>query len=285
MSNLIQPVQHGEELLQDIATTEVSNRELAMWWLGQSGYVFKSASTTFYVDLYLSEHLTHKYADSAKPHVRMTAAPLRGHDLQAVGYVFASHKHSDHLDPGTLPDVFTNSPEARLVLPAAHVAHVVAMGIDESRLIPVRGDDQLVLGSLTVDVIPSAHPDLSYTDAYGYPCVGFIFHIDGVTVYHSGDTVVYDGLIERLEAHDVDVAFLPINGTDEQRMQLKVPPNMGVRDAIATAQAAKIKLLIPHHYDMFTFNTVDVNEFVEKVKHTAQEYRILQCGEKFIYKK
>ena len=35
----------------------------------------------------------------------MTRAPLRGGDLRGVDLVLASHKHSDHLDPGTLPDL------------------------------------------------------------------------------------------------------------------------------------------------------------------------------------
>ena len=45
----------------------------------------------------------------------MTRAPLRGGDLTGVDLVLASHKHSDHLDPGTLPDLLAASPGAALV--------------------------------------------------------------------------------------------------------------------------------------------------------------------------
>ena len=41
----------------------------------------------------------------------MTRSPLRGGDLAGVDLILASHKHSDHLDPGTMPDLLAASPE------------------------------------------------------------------------------------------------------------------------------------------------------------------------------
>src|SRR5688572_4488140 len=116
---MIIPVQSGAALLDDIHSTRPAPGEVAVWWLGQSGYAIKTASMLFYVDLYLSEHLTAKYAASDKPHIRMTEAPLRGSDITGAGWIFASHKHSDHLDPGTLPELFAASPGTKLILPMA----------------------------------------------------------------------------------------------------------------------------------------------------------------------
>src|SRR5260221_2300699 len=136
---MIEPFQSGQTLLDDIKTTQPGPGEVAIWWLGQSGYAIKTASALFYVDLYLSEHLTAKYASTEKPHIRMTTAPLRGSDLKDLAWIFASHKHSDHLDPGTLPALFATSPEAKLILPAAIVEHAVSLGLDRTRFIPTRG--------------------------------------------------------------------------------------------------------------------------------------------------
>ena len=283
--NMITPVQAGSTLLADIESTVVTQDQVAIWWLGQSGYVIKNASTLFCVDLYLSEHLTHKYAATAKPHVRITHAPLRGDDLKNVRYMFSSHKHSDHLDPGSMPDIFRNNPDVRLILPKAIVTHAVSLGLDDSRLIPTTGDEPLEFDDLKVHVIPSAHPDLDYDDINGYPFIGFIFKIDGITLYHSGDTVLYDGLAQRLKDYDIDVAFLPVNGTDERRTHLKVPPNMDIEDALWLAGEIGNPLIIPHHYDMFTFNTVDVNEFIGAATAQQINYKVLQCGEKFIYER
>ncbi|MFQ3567537.1 MAG: MBL fold metallo-hydrolase [Aggregatilineales bacterium] len=280
---LIQPVLSGPALLADIAAARPAPGQLFVWWLGQSGYAFKTAAATFYVDLYLSEHLTAKYADSEKPHIRMMAAPLRGHELVDARYVFASHKHSDHLDPGTLPDLMAASPEARLILPLALVDYAVeALGLERTRLLPMHGDDRLELDGLTVHAVPSAHPDLDEDPWAGCPYLGYVFTSGGVTFYHSGDTVIYAGLRERLQTLHPQIVFLPINGTDERRSALQVPPNMSADDAIALARELGGPLLVPHHYDMFTFNTLPIDQFITKVEAAGQPYRILRAGERTV---
>jgi L-ascorbate metabolism protein UlaG (beta-lactamase superfamily) len=50
------------------------------------------------------------------------------------------------------------------------------------------------------------------------------------------------------------------------------------------AQLAKdigAKLVIPCHYDMFTFNTEPPGLFVAECERIGQKYHVLQCGEKF----
>lgn len=281
MTSLIQPVQSGASLLNDIESTQLERGEVAFWWLGQSGYAIKTASILFYVDLYLSEHLTNKYAQTEKPHIRMTAAPLRGADITGAQWLFASHKHSDHLDPGTAPDFMTASPDAKLILPAALIDHAVSLGIPRERLLPTRGDETLQVGPMTVHSMPSAHPDFAYTDESGYPFLGFVFQVDDVTIYHSGDTLAYEGLADRLRSFQPDIVFLPINGTDERRNALHVPPNMSMQDAVTLAKAVNAKLLVPHHYDMFTFNTADVGAFESLATSTDQPYRVAYAGEQF----
>lgn len=276
---MIEPVLSGAELLQDIEATNPSPGEIAVWWLGQSGYAIKSAAALLYIDLYLSEHLTKKYADTPKPHIRMTAAPLRGHEITHARWVFASHKHSDHLDPGTLPDLFAASPQAQLVLPAAIVEHAVGLGLPRERLLPTHGDETLKLDDFRVRVLPSAHPELDFDPATGYPFIGFVFDLVGVRIYHSGDTVVYPGLADRLRALKPQIAFLPING---RAGGAGTPPNMDAAEAVALAQEVGIPLVIPHHYDMFSFNTADVSDFARRADAAGVRYRVLRAGEKWI---
>jgi L-ascorbate metabolism protein UlaG (beta-lactamase superfamily) len=276
---MIQPVRSGAALLHEIDSTQPAPGQVAIWWLGQSGYAIKSASTFIYVDLYLSDHLTAKYAATDKPHLRMTAAPLCGADITNAQLIFASHKHSDHLDPGTLPDLFRASPKARLVLPAAVVDYAVGLGLDHGRLIPTRGDEILDLQGFRVHSIPSAHPGLDYTETDGYPFLGYGFDFGGVRLYHSGDTIVYDGLAERLRAFLPHLIFLPINGATVPG----TPPNMNADEAIAIAGQIGKPLLIPHHYDMFTFNTADVIDFARKAEAAGQPYRLLRCSEMFTF--
>jgi L-ascorbate metabolism protein UlaG (beta-lactamase superfamily) len=104
-----------------------------------------------------------------------------------------------------------------------------------------------------------------------------------VTIYHSGDTVIYAGLAERLAQYPLDIAFLPINGSDERRHALHVPPNMTLHEALDLAGQVGKPLVIPHHYDMFTFNTADVGTFEQVAQEIGQPYHVMQCGEKFVF--
>src|SRR4051812_22979654 len=63
---MIEPVRHGVELRDEVHATRPEPGALAVWWLGQSGFLIKSRSGTLVIDLYLSEHLTRKYAGTDK---------------------------------------------------------------------------------------------------------------------------------------------------------------------------------------------------------------------------
>ena len=280
---MIEPIQSGQTLINDIKNRQPAPGEVAIWWLGQSGYAIKTMNHLVYMDLYLSEHLTAKYQDTEKPHIRITRSPLRGGDIHNAKWVFASHKHSDHLDPGTLPDLFAASPDAKLVLPAALVNHAEALGLNRERLVPTRGSERLELDGIVVHSIASAHPGLDYSQENGYPFLGFVLEMDGVKLYHSGDTILYDGLVEQLQGFKPDIVFLPINGTDAVRERLHVPPNMNIDEAINLAQSIGSPLLIPHHYDMFTFNTADIHAFVEKAQAANVSSHVLHCGGCYVW--
>lgn len=75
---MIEPVRHGEALLAEIRETRPASATLAVWWLGQSGFLIKSRSGTLVIDPYLSEHPSRKYEGTDRPRVRMTRAPFRG---------------------------------------------------------------------------------------------------------------------------------------------------------------------------------------------------------------
>lgn len=280
MSKLIQPARSRVGLLAEMTFNPPRPGSLSVWWLGQSGYAIKSRSGLLVVDPYLSEHLTTKYAGTDKPHVRMTAHPFRGHELTGVDLILASHKHSDHLDPGTVPDLMAANLGATLVVPTALIGHAASLGLPPDRTIGIDAGGTVERDGFRIRAVPSAHEGLD-TDAAGHHLtLGFVVEAEGLRLYHSGDTLAYDGLIGHLGPDPFDVMFLPINGRDPAR---GVAGNMTSAEAVGLASAVRPRFVVPHHYDMFTFNTVPVSDFeAEALRLPAGvEPRVLRCGERW----
>jgi L-ascorbate metabolism protein UlaG (beta-lactamase superfamily) len=277
---MIEPLRQGAELIADIADTIPAAGSLAVWWLGQSGFLIKSRQGLLAIDLYLSEHLTKKYESTSRPHVRMMRAPVRGRDLHGVDLVLASHKHSDHLDPGTIPDLLMASPGAVIVLPESFIEHALQMGLPGERLVGVDAGDTIERAGFRARAVPAAHEGLD-TDQNGrHRYLGYVIESEEKRLYHSGDSLAYDGLAGWLGNESFDAIFLPINGRDPAR---GVPGNMTAAEAVDLAAAVRPRFVVPHHYDMFTFNTVPVHEFANEARRlpTGVEPRILLCGERW----
>jgi L-ascorbate metabolism protein UlaG (beta-lactamase superfamily) len=107
--------------------------------------------------------------------------------------------------------------------------------------------------------------------------IGLIVQVGKWTIYHSGDCIPYDGLVDRLKQWKIDIAILPINGRDPAR---GVPGNFSSEEAAQLGKQIKAGLVIPCHYEMFEFNTVSPEEFVKAAEQFGQNYHLLRCGER-----
>lgn len=278
---MIAPVKKGQELLAEIRDTRPGASAMAMWWLGQSGFLIKSSQGTLLIDPYLSEHLTAKYEGTAKPHIRMTEAPLRGGDLiDTVDLILASHKHSDHIDPGTLPPLMEASPAAQLVVPRALLNHARSLGLPKDRVHGITAGETFEHAGFSVRAIPSAHEGLDTDDDGQHLYLGFVVETAGKRVYHSGDSMLYEGLTDWLGADAFDILFLPINGKDPAR---GVSGNMNAAEAVDLAVRVQPRFLVPHHYDMFTFNTVPVASFEAQAARLSGicQAVVLRCAQRW----
>ena len=277
---MLQPIRRGRDLINEIDGADSPSP--TVWWLGQSGFVIKFRDIIFYVDPYLSDSLTRKYENTDRPHIRMTESPLDPSEIRHADLILCTHKHSDHLDPGTIPALLGASTRAKVVIPKSLATHANGIGIGYDRMTTTDADLRVeyfkgdVYGR--VYAVPSAHESLDWTPASGYPYLGYLIRFGGCTIYHAGDCVLYDGLIERLRPYNVTVALLPINGRDPAR---GVAGNFDISEAADLAEQIGARWLVPMHYDMFTFNTVDVNRFIEHMlgHRPAQRFKIFKCGE------
>jgi L-ascorbate metabolism protein UlaG (beta-lactamase superfamily) len=240
---VIEPVLADDAFLADVAAAGD-----ALWWLGQSGFLLKRGGRFLLVDPYLSDSLTAKYTGTDTPHVRMTRRVVAPERLHFVDVVLATHGHTDHLDPGTLPHV-----GGTIVAPSL----IAGLARERSGREPVtlaEGESVEVAG-FEVAAVPARHP--------GEHCVGYV--IDG-RIYHAGDTEPVPP-----PAHDVEVALVPVNGKLS---------NLDGREAARLAHAMRAHLAVPMHYEMFEFNTASPDVFTGECDRLGQPYRVLGAGER-----
>jgi L-ascorbate metabolism protein UlaG (beta-lactamase superfamily) len=275
---MIQPFKQGDSFLTDVAEARRDASSLHLWWLGQSGFLVQWQNHHLLLDPYLSDSLTHKYAGTDKPHIRMTARVIAPERLDFVDVVTSSHNHTDHLDGETLIPLMRAIPQLQFVIPEANRAFV-ADRLQCDLAWPVGVDDgvAVTVEPFTFTGVPAAHEQLEQDEAGRHKFLGYIVQFGPWTLYHSGDTVWYDGLVERLRQWRVDVALLPINGRAPER---RVAGNLSGPEAAQLAQAIDAGLVIPCHYEMFTFNTAAPDSFVAECERLGQPYAVLRAGER-----
>lgn len=280
---LIPAFRKDQDFLDDVKRP-LKPGQLKIWWLGQSGYLMAWNNMHVLVDPYLSDSLTVKYADTQKPHVRMSERVIAPEKLDFIDVVTSSHNHTDHLDGETLGPLFERNEGLTMVIPEANRAFVAErtgrpadsfIGLNDDKSVLIRRSG-LEESTITIHGIPAAHNELDRDDAGNCKYMGYVFQLGHHVIYHSGDTLLYPGMAERLRSYNIDVAFLPINGNDPSR---GVAGNLNIDEAIWLGKEIRAGLTIPCHYDMFTFNTADAGLFARQAEQASLPYVILKGGE------
>lgn len=276
---MIEPYLKEAAFLVDVARARLEVDDFHLWWLGQSGFLLQWRGRHLVLDPYLSDSLTIKYAATDKPHVRMTARVVSPECLDFIDVLTSSHTHTDHLDAATIKPLLQANPKLEIIIPEANRTEVtdrlgtmtdIPIGLDAGQSVEVAG--------FTFHAVPAAH-ELIEKDEYGRcKFLGYVIEFEGWTIYHSGDTVWYPGLVERLRQWNIDVALLPINGRAPER---RVAGNLSGPEAAVLAKEIGARVVIPCHYEMFEFNTADPRDFAVKAGEIGQKFQILRAGERW----
>jgi L-ascorbate metabolism protein UlaG (beta-lactamase superfamily) len=276
---MIRPFQSHDALLADIHASDRRDGGFRLWWLGQSGFLLQWQGIHILLDPYLSDSLTKKYRETDKPHVRMTELVIDPARLSFADVITSTHNHTDHLDAETVCPILAANPQVKLIIAEANRAFVAdRLKVDAG--VPIGLDDgaSVEISGIRFSGVASAHETLECDEHGRARFLGYVLQFGDWTVYHSGDTLRYPGMSEKLHPFGVDVALLPINGRASER---RVAGNLSGPEAAKLAKDIDAKLIIPCHFDMFEFNTASPDEFIRECQKLDQPYRVLRCGEQW----
>jgi len=240
-----------QELLRDINGTKLVHGKAAFWWLGQLGFVVKLGSTIVYLDPYLARNPGRRTRPLLWPEEATNATICTG-----------SHDHGDHIDPQAIHGLAAHSPGCKFAVPNPHVERVVALGCSRDSVVGLCADETAVVAGVKITGVKAKHESFDDTE-FGFPHLGYILEANGVCFYHSGDTLVYEGLVTTLLQYPLDAMFVPINGRDARRFRTGCIGNMTYQEAVDLAGDVGPRLVVPGHYDMFAHNSADPDEFAD----------------------
>jgi L-ascorbate 6-phosphate lactonase len=231
-------------------------------WLGQAGFRIGIGGLQVLIDPFFSEY-----------EARLFSPPDPAPFATGVDFLLVTHDHLDHLDTGFLPTLAEHSPGATVVLPTPHVEQVEALDSGLATIGVQPGESIELSDPVTLDVLPAWHgfevAD-GYTEGRGEDglgharFVGYVVRTAGLSIYHSGDTIITDGLRDAVARASVDVALLPINGRDYFREAAGLVGNMDAREAVKLSEESGVRVLVPMHWDLFAGNTVHPGTAVDE---------------------
>ncbi|MDN7012713.1 metal-dependent hydrolase [Methanoculleus sp. FWC-SCC3] len=133
-------------------------------------------------------------------------------------------------------------------------------------------------GTITVDGVrftmtPALHSSWLEDEGagfYGGVAAGFVIAMDGVSVYHAGDTALFSDMQLIRDLYRPDVALLPVGGCY----------TMGPEEAMIAARYIGAPLVIPMHYDTFPVIRQSLEDFKRTIERTMSiRVALLSPGE------
>jgi L-ascorbate metabolism protein UlaG (beta-lactamase superfamily) len=159
-----------------------------------------------------------------------------------------SHEHFDHL---STEDIKKVSSDKTIVIAAASCKDELSkLKFKDVRF--MNPGDKVKEGEVTIEAVPAYNLNkFREPGKVFHPKndgkVGYIIQMNGVRVYHAGDT----DAIPEMKGLKADIALLPVSGTYV----------MDFREAAAAADLVRPKLAIPMHYGAIVGSEADAQKF------------------------
>jgi L-ascorbate metabolism protein UlaG (beta-lactamase superfamily) len=186
--------------------------------------------------------------------VKIMIDPYKITKQEKADLILISHNHFDHLSVDDLKNIST---ENTTIVAANECIDMLKgfafkekIGISPGQEKTVRGIKIRSIHAYNLDKI---NPD---TKKPFHPKednkVGFLFELNGITIYHTGDT----DLIPDMADLKPDIALVPVSGTYV----------MTAQEAAKAIEKIKPKIAIPMHYGVIVGSEKDAHDFKQLVK-------------------
>jgi L-ascorbate metabolism protein UlaG (beta-lactamase superfamily) len=171
--------------------------------------------------------------------------PLAISDTDKADYIFITHPHLDHF---SIKDIKKTAKSETLIICPGRVAK--KLGKCDYRIKEVKPGEFFNLdNNLKVEVIEAYNLKAALLWLKAHPKsrqnAGYVLDINGVRIYHTGDT---DYIPAMDSIKEISVILVPIGGDNL---------TMNADDAVRLINKMKPKIAVPMHYDMKARNDLE----------------------------
>ncbi len=167
--------------------------------------------------------------------------------------ILITHEHYDHFSP---EDIKKIQKENTVIV---STSDVIAKVKEEKK--EISPGKELEIYGVKIKAVPAYNIDKRFHPKERN-WVGYIVEVNGVSVYHAGDT---DFIPEMKNLGKIDIAFLPVGGTY----------TMNAKEAAQAANTISPKVAIPIHWGSIVGSEMDAETFKKEFKGNVV---ILQKG-------
>jgi L-ascorbate 6-phosphate lactonase len=254
-----------------VRDTSVEPNQLAIFWISQAGFVYKTpAGTVIYIDPYLTDCVHRLYPDVGYGFKRIMGTPVEAHEVEA-DYVVSTHSHPDHFDYDAIPILARNT-NIHFVGAMDCQAEYEKLSIAQDRYTVFEEKQTIGFDDFSLTGVYADHGELA-PDA-----LGVILTVGDIRVWQVGDTAYRPEKWHSVFDLGVDVIIPPINGAFG---------NLNGVEAAKLAHDAGAKVAIPSHFWMFVEHNGDPAQFMEACREHAPGVQplLMSQGELFVYRK
>lgn len=157
--------------------------------------------------------------------------------------IFISHKHYDHCSKDDVNKILK---EDTKIVTEAESAKILGL----ENMIIVKPYDKFAINGLEIEALPAYNVNKpNHPKENGW--LGFLVKMDGITIYHAGDT----DLIEEMKKIEADVALIPVFPDDKYVMNPK--------EAAKATFYIKSRVFVPMHYGSIGGSVQDAQKMKE----------------------
>jgi L-ascorbate metabolism protein UlaG (beta-lactamase superfamily) len=198
--------------------------------------------------------------------------PLCPPNLQSpkkIDIIVLTHGHSDHAG-----DAVRVQKETGACLAATYelAMIMIAEGVPSEKVIPMNKGGSVTVSGIEIRLTNAFHSssyDTKNGPVYAGEACGVIVSSGGASVFHAGDTLLFDDLKLIGDLYKPDVSILPIGDRF----------TMGPTEAAQAAAWTQCKLAIPMHYKTFDLLTGTYAEFSRECSKRSVEAKELEPGQ------